>query len=473
MTRTRKELNYFKIEGADGGSQDWFRDPMMNLGGCAAATACDSSLFLAFHYGMTGLYPFDPDHLTKEDYIRFASIMEALDFARTMGFCGKELDKVVRDAISCSKRIKTELRISEKPLSVSYVGIQKLKELTGIEDRTILVIGSGRTAVLALKYLYEYSAGHVIVCSRTLSKAKGLRNEYPEMEVVEYEKRYEAMKRCDIVISATSSPHLVIRRDDLTCVRPMTFLDLAAPRDIDTGIAELPEMKLINLDTLREIVEENRKERERLVEAGQVITEQCLNDTMDWFLTSRMLEERCQVPTLGVIPYLYLNLEDEDSLTTRFNKKDEDLIDLAVIRFPRISNFTDFDVFERIEGVSLRYVDSAAELKNPDMEKNRVTIQTPKGTLFEAVIEGTGRGGDTVTRAVRKDGGDDPDITTGALIYAEVSILEEGGETPRVVIDGGQGVGRVTKPGLDQPVGNAAINHGQRGLDDCRGYESA
>lgn len=93
------------------------------------------------------------------------------------------------------------------------------------------------------------------------------------------------------------------------------------------------------------------------------------------------------------------------------------------------------------------------------MEKNRVTIQTPKGTLFEAVIEGTGRGGDTVTRAVRKDGGDDPDITTGALIYAEVSILEEGGETPRVVIDGGQGVGRVTKPGLDQPVGNAAINH--------------
>lgn len=81
----------------------------------------------------------------------------------------------------------------------------------------------------------------------------------------------------------------------------------------------------------------------------------------------RMLEERCQVPTLGVIPYLYLNLEDEDSLTTRFNKKDEDLIDLAVIRFPRISNFTDFDVFERIEGVSLRYVDSAAELKNPDM----------------------------------------------------------------------------------------------------------
>jgi len=245
-----------------------------------------------------------------EDQIK-GQVMEALDFARTMGFCGKELDKVVRDAISCSKRIKTELRISEKPLSVSYVGIQKLKELTGIEDRTILVIGSGRTAVLALKYLYEYSAGHVIVCSRTLSKAKGLRNEYPEMEVVEYEKRYEAMKRCDIVISATSSPHLVIRRDDLTCVRPMTFLDLAAPRDIDTGIAELPEMKLINLDTLREIVEENRKERERLVEAGQVITEQCLNDTMDWFLTSRMdstiesLQQRC-----GEIvedSYTYLN----------------------------------------------------------------------------------------------------------------------------------------------------------------------
>ncbi len=80
-----------------------------------------------------------------------------------------------------------------------------------------------------------------------------------------------------------------------------------------------------------------------------------------------MLEERGQVPVAGVIPYMDLSLEDEDSLTERFSKKSEGLIDLAVIRYPRISNFTDFNVFEQMSEVSVRYVTSAAELHHPDM----------------------------------------------------------------------------------------------------------
>ena len=81
-----------------------------------------------------------------------------------------------------------------------------------------------------------------------------------------------------------------------------------------------------------------------------------------------MLEEKTHIPVVGVAPYLHIEVEDEDSLTERFTKKEEiGLIDLAVIRLPRISNFTDFNPFERIEGVSLRYVSSVSELKNPDM----------------------------------------------------------------------------------------------------------
>jgi adenosylcobyric acid synthase len=81
----------------------------------------------------------------------------------------------------------------------------------------------------------------------------------------------------------------------------------------------------------------------------------------------RMLEERGGIPVTGVIPYMELSLEDEDSLTERFQRREAGMIDLAVIRYPRISNFTDFDVFEQAEGVSLRYVRSVAELGNPDM----------------------------------------------------------------------------------------------------------
>ena len=80
-----------------------------------------------------------------------------------------------------------------------------------------------------------------------------------------------------------------------------------------------------------------------------------------------MLEEKGQVPVTGVVPYMELTLEDEDSLTERFDKKSTGMIDLVVIRYPRISNFTDFNVFEQVEGVSVRYVTSVRELQNPDM----------------------------------------------------------------------------------------------------------
>lgn len=82
----------------------------------------------------------------------------------------------------------------------------------------------------------------------------------------------------------------------------------------------------------------------------------------------RMLEERGRKPVVGVVPYVYLDIDDEDSLTERFAKrKSSGLIDIAVIRLPRISNFTDFSAFECFEEVSLRYVSSPGQLSNPDM----------------------------------------------------------------------------------------------------------
>ena len=80
-----------------------------------------------------------------------------------------------------------------------------------------------------------------------------------------------------------------------------------------------------------------------------------------------MLEEKGNVKVAGVVPYMNLALEDEDSLTERFDKKEEGLIDIAVIRYPRISNFTDFNIFEQMPGVTVRYVTSISELHHPDI----------------------------------------------------------------------------------------------------------
>lgn len=80
-----------------------------------------------------------------------------------------------------------------------------------------------------------------------------------------------------------------------------------------------------------------------------------------------MLEEKGGVPVTGVVPYMELALEDEDSLTERFDHKKEGLIDIAVIHYPRISNFTDFNVFEQFPEVTVRYVTSISELHHPDL----------------------------------------------------------------------------------------------------------
>lgn len=104
---------------------------------------------------------------------------------------------------------------------------------------------------------------------------------------------------------------------------------------------------------------------------------------------------------------------------------------------------------------------AAAYMLLTGRRKHEITITTPKGILYHAKIEEIRCTEYSVRCAVRKDGGDDPDITTGTLIFAEVSVQEKVKEQgkPRIFITGGEGVGTVTRPGLDQPVGSAAINH--------------
>lgn len=90
--------------------------------------------------------------------------------------------------------------------------------------------------------------------------------------------------------------------------------------------------------------------------------------------------------------------------------------------------------------------------------KDEIEIITPGGAVFRTEVKDIFREGNRVRCAVVKDGGDDPDVTTGLHVTAEVCAEERGDGALEIQIEGGQGVGRVTLPGLDQPVGNAAIN---------------
>lgn len=271
-----------------------------------------------------------------EDQI-LGQVKEALDFSKATGYGGKELNKIVRDAVTCAKKAKSVLKISERPLSVSYIGILKLKEACGISGKKILVIGSGKTAVLALRYLYEYPDVSVTACSRTYAHAARLREEFPEITVIPYEEWRQEIANFDAVVSATGAPHLIVRPDDVAPVREMTFLDLAAPRDVDAALASNPLVRLIDLDALTGIAEGNQKERERLAGLGRDIIEKDVGETLLWLRKSRMdatlasLQQRCEEIAKESFSYLDRKL----SLNKRERRLLEKVLRASLLRLLR------------------------------------------------------------------------------------------------------------------------------------------
>lgn len=174
-----------------------------------------------------------------------------------------------------------------------------------------------------------------------------------------------------IVIEGAGSPAEINLKDD-DCFVNMGMAELAqAPvllvGDIDRGgvFAQLIGTVMLLTD------------QERSMVRGLIINKFRGDKTiLDPGIT--MLEEKAGIPVVGVAPYLHIEVEDEDSLTERFERKEEiGLIDIAVIRIPRISNFTDFNPFEKMSGVSLRYVSSVNDLKDPDM----IIIPGTKNTM--------------------------------------------------------------------------------------------
>ena len=170
-----------------------------------------------------------------------------------------------------------------------------------------------------------------------------------------------------IVIEGAGSPaEINLKKDDIVNMGLAKMVDapVLLVGDIDRGgvFAQL-------LGTLM-LLEDDEKERVK----GLVINKFRGDKTiLDPGIV--MLEERGGIPVVGVTPYMQVEIEDEDSLTERFNmtkggKGAEErigLVDIAVIRTPRISNFTDFMLLENAPGVNLRYVKNPRELRNPDM----------------------------------------------------------------------------------------------------------
>lgn len=196
---------------------------------------------------------------------------------------------------------------------------------------------------------------------------------YKKQLIPEIKKAFRELEKDNdiIVIEGAGSPaEINLRENDIVNMGLAELLDapVILVGDIDRGgvFAQL-------LGTLM-LLEESEKERVKGLIINKFRGDKTILDP-----GVVMLEERGHVPVVGVVPYMELSIDDEDSLSSRFDRKEEGLIDIAVIRYPRISNFTDLSVLEQIEQVSVRYVDSVRDLHHPDM----IVLPGSKNTMAD------------------------------------------------------------------------------------------
>lgn len=288
-----------------------------------------------------------------EDQI-LGQVKEALQVAMEIGSSKKILNKLFREAITAAKEIKSSLAISEIPLSTSYIAIKHLKEKLGsLEGKKILIIGAGKISLLALKYFEEEKVGDIYITNRSMNKVNEICNECVNlnMKTLEFKDRYEFINKVDIVFTATSAPHLVIKKEDLPYIDHKLFMiDLALPRDVDITLKENNLIDLYNIDDLKRMSDENLKRREELSLKAREIIRDSIDEFYDWMKEIKFdpviksLNDRCKEIEQDTLEYINRKLQ----LDCREQKIIEKMIKSSLKRLLRepINNLKDLKTEE-------------------------------------------------------------------------------------------------------------------------------
>lgn len=173
------------------------------------------------------------------------------------------LDRVFTRAVNIAKRIHIETKISQGNLSIGSVAVNFIKERIGsLSGKNILVIGVGKVSELVVKYIIREQPNVVFVSNRTFEKARELAYKI-DGKAIGFDKFEQALRDADIVISATASPHLIIKKEHLINIgRSLLIIDLAVPRDVDPKVKDIKGIELYNLDDLGSVIQENLERRE-------------------------------------------------------------------------------------------------------------------------------------------------------------------------------------------------------------------
>ena len=196
---------------------------------------------------------------------------------------GFVLNKLLHKSFSVAKRVRTETRIGANAVSISYAAVEMARKIFGdLAGKKVMLIGAGEMAELAAEHLVGQGVTEVIVANRTLQRAVNLARCFNGQAVV-LDELVDQLQHVDIIISSTGAPDLILRKEDVRPVmrerrnRPLFFIDIAVPRDLDPAINELDNVYLYDIDDLHNVVEMNKSERDKeAVKAYRIIAEEKL-----------------------------------------------------------------------------------------------------------------------------------------------------------------------------------------------------
>ena len=216
-------------------------------------------------------------------------VKDAFDCALLNKTTGVVLNKLFKKSIFTAKRVRTETRIGESAVSISFAAVELARKIfSNLRNKTGMLIGAGEMGELAAQNLVNSGIKEIVVSNRNYDRALDLARSY-NGRVTRFEDFLQEMVNVDVVICSTGAPNYVIRFEDIQDIihrrknRPLFFIDISVPRNIDPEINKIGNVFLYDIDDLQAVVETNLKTRKEEAEKGEKIVAEEVGKFTQWF----------------------------------------------------------------------------------------------------------------------------------------------------------------------------------------------
>jgi glutamyl-tRNA reductase len=206
-------------------------------------------------------------------------VKEAYATARAIGAVNSQLDALYSRAFAVAKRVRTETAIATSAVSIASVAVELAKKIFGnLEGKSVYLVGAGKMCELAARHLLAHGAKKLYVGNRTYERAAALAKKF-DGEPISFDHLYDSVDRADIVITSTGAPHTIFRKEHGERFlakrknRPMFFIDIAVPRDVDPEMNKLDGIFVYDIDDLQQVVVAHISDRRAEADRAEAIVQ--------------------------------------------------------------------------------------------------------------------------------------------------------------------------------------------------------